>query len=64
MLSPHGVVHADRRMVHDMYLMRFKRPEESKSKCDLYQLVATVPGDEAFRPMSEGGCPYLKGAKP
>ena len=57
--TPHGVVRADGRMVHEMYLMRFKKPAESRSKWDLYQLVATVPGDEAFRPMSEGGCPYL-----
>jgi branched-chain amino acid transport system substrate-binding protein len=54
-----GVVRADGRMVHDMYLMRIKKPEESKSKWDLYEYVATVKGDDAFRPMAEGGCPYL-----
>jgi branched-chain amino acid transport system substrate-binding protein len=45
-------------MVHDMYLMRIKKPQESKQKWDLYAYLATVPGDEAFRPMAEGGSPY------
>ena len=54
-----GKVREDGRMVHDMYLMRIKKPEESKQKWDLYQYVATVAGDDAFRPMAEGGCPYL-----
>ena len=59
--TPHGTIRADGRMVHEMYLMRFKRPEDSKGKWDLYQLEATIPGDEAFRPMADGGCPYLNG---
>ena len=58
--SQGGTVREDGRMVHDMYLMRIKKPEESKQKWDLYETVATVPGDEAFRPMADGGCPYLK----
>jgi branched-chain amino acid transport system substrate-binding protein len=56
-----GVVREDGRMVHDMYLMRIKKPEESKSKWDLYDYVATVAGKDAFRPMEDGGCPYVKG---
>ena len=44
-------------MVHDMHLMQVKSPAESKGEWDLYKLLATVPGDEAFRPLSEGGCP-------
>ena len=55
-----GKVRIDGRMVHDMYLMRFKRPDQSKGHWDLYELVATVPGDEAFRPLGEGGCPYVQ----
>ena len=54
-----GKIREDGRMVHDMYLMRIKKPEESKQKWDLYEYLVTVPGDEAFRPMAEGGCPYL-----
>jgi branched-chain amino acid transport system substrate-binding protein len=55
-----GKVRVDGRMVHDMYLMRFKKPEQSTGHWDLYELVATVPGDEAFRPLNEGGCPYVQ----
>jgi branched-chain amino acid transport system substrate-binding protein len=58
--SQGGTVREDGRMVHDMYLMRIKKPEESKQKWDVYEYLATVPGDEAFRPMAEGGCPYIK----
>jgi branched-chain amino acid transport system substrate-binding protein len=55
-----GVVREDGRMVHDMYLMRIKKPTESKSTWDVYEQLDTVPGDQAFRPLAEGGCPYLK----
>jgi branched-chain amino acid transport system substrate-binding protein len=54
-----GKVREDGRMVHDMYLMRIKKPEESKQKWDLYEYLETVAGDDAFRPITEGGCPYL-----
>jgi branched-chain amino acid transport system substrate-binding protein len=43
-------------MVHDMYLMQVKSPAESKGPWDFYKLLATVPGDQAFRPMEQGGC--------
>ena len=46
-------------MVHDMYLFEVKKPEESKGEWDLYKLIATVPGDEAFRPLDKGGCPLV-----
>ena len=62
--TPHGVVRPDGRMVHDMYLMSFKRAQDSTAKWDLYHLEATIPGDQAFRPMSQGGCPYLAAPKP
>jgi branched-chain amino acid transport system substrate-binding protein len=55
-----GHVREDGRMVHDMYVMRVKKPSESKSEWDLYEPVATIPGERAFRPMSEGGCPFVK----
>ncbi len=55
-----GKVREDGRMVHDMYLMRIKKPEESKGKWDLYEYLETVGGDDAFRPLAEGGCPYVK----
>ena len=55
-----GRIREDGRMVHDMYLMQLKSPTESKGPWDVYTLLATVPGDQAFRPMEEGGCPLVK----
>jgi branched-chain amino acid transport system substrate-binding protein len=55
-----GVVREDGRMVHDMYLMRIKKPEESRSKWDVYEYLSTVAGNDAFRPLADGGCPYVK----
>jgi branched-chain amino acid transport system substrate-binding protein len=55
-----GRIRIDGRMVHDMYLFEVKKPKESKGEWDLYKLLATVPGDEAFRPLDKGGCPLVK----
>jgi branched-chain amino acid transport system substrate-binding protein len=58
--AKNGKIRIDGRMVHDMYLFEVKKPEESKGPWDLYKLIATVPGDEAFRPLDKGGCPLVK----
>jgi branched-chain amino acid transport system substrate-binding protein len=50
---------ADGRVERDVFLFQVKSPAESKSAADVYKLVATIPGDKAFRPMSEGGCPLI-----
>jgi branched-chain amino acid transport system substrate-binding protein len=55
-----GKIREDGRMVHDMYLFEVKKPEESKGEWDLYKLLATVPGDQAFRPIDKGGCQFIK----
>jgi uncharacterized protein YabN with tetrapyrrole methylase and pyrophosphatase domain len=55
-----GTVRADGRKVHDVYVFEVKKPEESTSKWDLLKVVATIPGDQAFRPESEGNCPLVK----
>jgi branched-chain amino acid transport system substrate-binding protein len=55
-----GKIREDGRMVHDMYLFEVKKPEESTGEWDLYKLLATVPGDQAFRPIDKGGCPFIK----
>jgi branched-chain amino acid transport system substrate-binding protein len=60
--AKNGKIRIDGRMVHDMYLFEAKKPEESKGEWDLYKLIATVPGDEAFRPLDKGGCPLVKAA--
>lgn len=54
-------VRPDGRVLHDMYLVQVKKPEESKYKYDYYKVVTTSPGEQAFRPMSEGNCPMVKG---
>jgi branched-chain amino acid transport system substrate-binding protein len=59
-MTKNGKVREDGRVVRDMYLMQAKTPEESKGEWDLVKMVATVPGNEAFRPLAEGGCPYIK----
>src|SRR2546428_4774629 len=55
-----GVVRADGRKIHPMYLFEVKKPAESKGPWDLYNLRATIPAEEAFRPLKEGGCPLVK----
>ena len=55
-----GKVRIDGRVLRNLYLLQVKKPEESKGKWDLYNVVATVPGDEAFRPLQDGGCPLVK----
>ena len=56
-----GQIRADGRKIHDMYLFQVKKPAESKGSWDLYKHLATIPADQAFRPMNEGGCPLVKG---
>ncbi|MFZ5782825.1 MAG: ABC transporter substrate-binding protein [Pseudomonadota bacterium] len=57
--TPRGYVRADGRMVHDMYLVRSRKPSEPKGDWDLYDVVKVIPGDQAFRPMDKGGCPLV-----
>ncbi len=58
-MTKNGSIRADGRVIRDMYLMQAKTPEESKGEWDLARIIATVPGDEAFRPLNEGGCPLV-----
>jgi branched-chain amino acid transport system substrate-binding protein len=55
-----GTLRPDGRMVHDSYLFRVKKPSESKEPFDFYELEATIPAKEAFRPLNESVCPALK----
>jgi branched-chain amino acid transport system substrate-binding protein len=54
--ATNGKLRIDGRMVHDVYLVKIKKPAESKGPHDLASLIATIPGDRAFRPLEEGGC--------
>jgi branched-chain amino acid transport system substrate-binding protein len=58
-----GVIRADGRKIHPFYLYEVKKPSESKGEWDLYKLVKEVPGDQAFRPLNEGGCSLVSAAK-
>src|SRR5689334_6273103 len=56
-----GTIRADGRKVHPAYLFEVKKPEESKHPGDFYHLRATIPADEAFRPLKDGNCPLVSG---
>jgi len=58
--SQNGYLRPDGTMVHDMFLAEVKKPSESKGPWDLLKIIKTVPGDEAFMPMSEGSCSFVK----
>jgi branched-chain amino acid transport system substrate-binding protein len=51
-----GSIRADGRKIHPVYLIQTKTVAESKSHWDMFKVVATIPADQAFRPMSQGGC--------
>jgi branched-chain amino acid transport system substrate-binding protein len=55
-----GKLREDGRVIRDMYLARVKKPSESKEPWDYLDIVKTVKGDDAFRPISESKCPLLK----
>ena len=58
--AKNGRLREDGRMVHDMYLVEVKTPDESSGPWDYYKIIATIPGDQAFRPAGEDGCPLIK----
>jgi branched-chain amino acid transport system substrate-binding protein len=58
--SRNGRIREDGRMVHDMYLAQVKSPEESTRKWDYYNIVSTIPAEEAFQPLSESKCELVK----
>ena len=60
MFVKNGRIREDGRMIRDMYLFQVKSPSESKYAWDYYKLVATVPGDQAFMPLSKSVCPLVK----
>ncbi|MGH8843880.1 MAG: ABC transporter substrate-binding protein [Advenella sp.] len=53
----------DGKLIHDVYLVSVKKPEESKEPWDYYNIEKTVAGAEAFNPLSESECPLVKGSK-
>jgi branched-chain amino acid transport system substrate-binding protein len=55
-----GTVRADGRKIHAAYLVEVKKPAESKGPWDYYKVRATIPADQAFRPLKDGGCSLVK----
>jgi branched-chain amino acid transport system substrate-binding protein len=60
-LAKDGKIREDGRMVHDMYLVRVKSPEESEGRWDYYEVLRTIPGDQAFQPLELSRCPLVTG---
>ena len=54
-----GQLREDGRLVHDMYFSQVKTPSESTKPWDYYNMLGVIPGDQAFRPLAEGGCPLV-----
>ena len=55
-----GTIRADGRKIHPAYLVEVKKPSESKGPWDYYKVRATIPADQAFRPLNQGECPLVK----
>jgi branched-chain amino acid transport system substrate-binding protein len=55
-----GTIRADGRKIHPAYLYEVKKPAESKGPWDYYKLRATIPAEQAFRPLDQGDCPLVK----
>ena len=55
-----GTIRVDGRKIHPAYLVEVKKPAESKGPWDYYKIRATIPADQAFRPIAEGGCSLVK----
>jgi len=58
-LFGHVTIRPDGRAVHPMYLLQVKTPDESKDKWDVFKVTATIPAEQAFRPLGDGGCPLV-----
>ncbi|MBL0918420.1 MAG: ABC transporter substrate-binding protein [Hydrogenophaga sp.] len=55
-----GMIRQDGRKIHPAYLVEVKKPSESKGPYDYYKVRATIPADQAFRPLNMGECPLVK----
>jgi branched-chain amino acid transport system substrate-binding protein len=63
-MTKNGKLRIDGRVMRDMYLFEVKTPAESKGEWDYYKQLQTIPAEQAFRPLDQGGCPLVTaGAK-
>ena len=60
MMTKNAKLREDGRVMRDMYLAQVKAPPESKGKDDIYKILATVPAEQAWRPLKDGNCPLIK----
>ena len=59
-MTKNGTIRPDGRVMRDAYLLQVKKPEESKGAWDYYKILATIPPDQAFRALKDGGCDLVK----
>jgi branched-chain amino acid transport system substrate-binding protein len=62
-MTKNGKLRIDGRVMRDMYLFEVKTPEESKGEWDYYKQLQTIPAEQAFRPLDQGGCPLVTAGK-
>ncbi len=55
-----GTIREDGRALHPVYLMQVKKPAESKQPWDLLKVIGTAPADQGWKPLADGGCPFIK----
>jgi branched-chain amino acid transport system substrate-binding protein len=60
-MTKDGWIREDGRVMRDMYLEEVKSPAESKYPFDYLKILATIPPDQAFRPLKDGNCPLVHG---
>ncbi|HET6608374.1 MAG TPA: ABC transporter substrate-binding protein [Rhodopila sp.] len=60
-MTRNGSLRIDGTVVRDMFLLQAKRPDQAKGEWDLLNVVETIPGKDAFRPLNQGGCPLVSG---
>jgi len=60
-MTKNGSLRIDGRVIRDMFLLQAKKPSEAKGEWDILNVVETIPGSEAFRPLNQGGCPLVSG---
>jgi branched-chain amino acid transport system substrate-binding protein len=58
-----GWIREDGRLISERYLLQVKKPSESRGEWDIYNLLNVIPGEQAFRPLADGGCPFVATAK-
>ena len=55
-----GTIRADGRKIHPAYLFEVKKPAESRARGTTTRCCATIPAEQAFRPLDQGDCPLVK----